>query len=307
MNYYPVIIPTLCRYEHFKRCVESLSRNTHADKTELVIGLDFPPAEKYRPGYEKIKNYIPQIKGFRKITVFYHKKNMGAVGNWRYCEDYCFKHYDAYIGTEDDNEFSLCFLDYMNKALEKYKDTQSILYVCGYSNFDLPNHKSVYAAKAMSAWGCGCWKNKMDIINSFRTSHYAMNILNSWRLSLTLFLKRANSLNSIINQICSNQFYGDACAVCYCLLNDTYSLFPSHNLVRNWGNDGSGEHCMIERSFKLQTICEAEVYELDDITIEEEKYVRTLLKKGYEKPLYVKIAILLKYIAYKLFGLHILK
>ena len=43
MIYYPVCIPTLNRYEHLKACVESLQRCTHADKTELIIGLDALP------------------------------------------------------------------------------------------------------------------------------------------------------------------------------------------------------------------------------------------------------------------------
>ena len=41
-NYYPIVIPTLNRYEHFKKCVESLARNTHADKTELIVGVRLP-------------------------------------------------------------------------------------------------------------------------------------------------------------------------------------------------------------------------------------------------------------------------
>lgn len=47
---YPILIPTLDRYEHFKKCIESLAKNTHANKTELVIGLDYPPSEKYMDG-----------------------------------------------------------------------------------------------------------------------------------------------------------------------------------------------------------------------------------------------------------------
>ena len=49
-EYAPILIPTLNRYEHFKRCVESLAKCTHAEKTELVIGLDYPPSERYQKG-----------------------------------------------------------------------------------------------------------------------------------------------------------------------------------------------------------------------------------------------------------------
>lgn len=47
MVYAPVCIPTLNRYEHLKELIESLQRNPWAQYTDLFIGLDFPPGEKY--------------------------------------------------------------------------------------------------------------------------------------------------------------------------------------------------------------------------------------------------------------------
>ena len=55
--YAPVLIPTLCRYEHFKRCIESLSACTGAEHTDVYIGLDYPAKESHRAGYEQIKNF----------------------------------------------------------------------------------------------------------------------------------------------------------------------------------------------------------------------------------------------------------
>ena len=58
MKYAPVIIPTLCRYEHFVRCVESLKKNTWAKYTDIYIGLDYPKKDSHREGYLKIKEYL---------------------------------------------------------------------------------------------------------------------------------------------------------------------------------------------------------------------------------------------------------
>ena len=46
-QYAPVLIPTLNRYEHLKQCLESLSKCSLAEHTEVYIALDFPPSEKY--------------------------------------------------------------------------------------------------------------------------------------------------------------------------------------------------------------------------------------------------------------------
>ena len=81
LNYAPILIPTLNRYEHLRRCVESLAKNKLAKESELVIGLDYPPQEKYQEGWEKIKEFLPTISGFGKVTILSADKNIGAVNN----------------------------------------------------------------------------------------------------------------------------------------------------------------------------------------------------------------------------------
>lgn len=77
-EYAPILIPTLNRYKHFRRCVESLSKCTHAEKTELVIGIDYPPVEKYREGWEKISEFITTITGFKKSNNTACRNKLGS-------------------------------------------------------------------------------------------------------------------------------------------------------------------------------------------------------------------------------------
>jgi len=37
--YAPMLIPTLCRDQHFMRCIESLKKNTWAKYTMSILGL----------------------------------------------------------------------------------------------------------------------------------------------------------------------------------------------------------------------------------------------------------------------------
>lgn len=53
MNYAPVIIPTLNRYDHFIKCLESLEKCSGAEYTEVFVALDFPPSNKYIEGWKK--------------------------------------------------------------------------------------------------------------------------------------------------------------------------------------------------------------------------------------------------------------
>ena len=83
----PVIIPTLCRYEHFKQCIESLSKCTLANQTEVYVGLDYPAKDEHWDGYKKIKSYLASVGniGFKNLTVIERGRNygLGAAGNFQ--------------------------------------------------------------------------------------------------------------------------------------------------------------------------------------------------------------------------------
>lgn len=81
MKYAPVIIPTLNRYEHFKRCLESLEKCTGAEMTEVYVGLDFPPSDKYVEGWKKIDIYLKEKEvnnHFKKLIVVRRETNCGV-------------------------------------------------------------------------------------------------------------------------------------------------------------------------------------------------------------------------------------
>lgn len=267
MTIYPVFIPTLNRYAHFKRCVESLARNVYASETELVIGLDFPPAEKYREGWEKIKNYLPTIEGFKKVTVFTHDKNVGARENWQVLQDYCFYHYDAAIVSEDDNEFSPCFLEYINTALNRFRDDETIKTVSGYNAqpFYDQNGHTVYKSIDNNAWGFGLWKHKeAELLGQLNNNLYFINAIHKpWTAKRildtypTLYLM----LTFMVRRMVS---YGDVKRTTLNILKGTYQLRPSVSLVRNWGFDGSGTNCENEQDLHLQPISEDTRFEFPD-------------------------------------------
>ena len=58
MVYAPILIPTLCRDEHFIRCIESLKKNSWAEYTDVYVALDFPAKESHWDGYKKICTYL---------------------------------------------------------------------------------------------------------------------------------------------------------------------------------------------------------------------------------------------------------
>ncbi len=241
MTYYPVIVPTLNRYEHFKNCIDSLSKNMLASETELIIGLDYPPADKYAEGWKKIKCYIPTISGFRKVTCFERSENFGSSKNSLDLEEYALSKYDAYIYTEDDNVFSPYFLQFINDGLEKYKDDDSVYAICGYSYpIDWKTDKDcVLQHQYFSAWGYGIWKDREERLSKNLTPEF----LSDFCKNKGVRVDTVNSVQMMPAMLHDEIQKSDVTRSIYLSVTKKNVLMPTQTLVINKGFDGSGEHC----------------------------------------------------------------
>lgn len=264
----PVVIPTLNRYKHFKRCINSLRRCALAEETEVIVSIDFPPSEKYKKGYLQICDYLDNFQGFRKLTVIKQVKNLGVVGNYQFLKSYVSRLYDKYILTEDDNEFSPMFLEFMNSALTLFKDDPSIMSICGYTSVPYYNSskEKIILTYDTSAWGYGTWVNKQE--NYFKSGMaYYHNIALSFSNSLKILRRYPALLSMLLDMLKKGAFYGDTMFSTYNIINNTYQLRPSISMVRNWGQDGTGAHSGIDDNFSKQIIQNAECFDLNTISI----------------------------------------
>lgn len=241
-RYAPIVIPTLCRSEHFKRCVESLSRCSLANQTELFIGLDYPPSDKYRPGYEAICDFIPTITGFGKVTVIKRDRNYGAVENMNDLVKIVLGQYDRYIFTEDDNEFAPNFLEYINWGLETYRDDNSVFAICGCKDIEVDDiANNVYKLNTIfNAWGYGSWADRYEKKKKTQNREVLGEIIKKASI-LDAFSKKVLRLSSLTYQYATHTFYGDV-LVSLIPEYEKWCIFPKVNKVRNWGWDGTGLH-----------------------------------------------------------------
>lgn len=245
-KYAPIVIPTLCRFEHFKRCIESLSKCTHAEKTKVFIGLDYPLKEVHKKGYKLISEYLENCNlSFEEIIVIKRPENFGVVKNIDDLRNQVFKVYDRLIVSEDDNEFSPNFLDFINKGLEKFKDDDSVMAISGY-NYPvemISDTNNFYTYSKYSAWGCGLWNDKYAEFKNVRSLFFLKKILSSPISSFKFLIERPNLILKIISCVEKQMCLGDVCWESYLLLNNKTSVFPTLSKVRNHGHDGSGVNC----------------------------------------------------------------
>lgn len=306
-KYAPVIMTTLCRYEHFKRCLESLERCTGAEYTDVYVALDYPASEKHVEGWKKIDAFLKekeQQNGFKSLNVRRRDHNCGvgkpgSNGDLLYQE--IRKITDRFISFEDDNEFSPCFLDYVNKGLEKYDEDDRIISVCAYTPFDYDGGENVYFARQESAWGHGLWIRKKEEIDKFHKLEEIKKTLTNPKTAMKMYRFRPTLLNRMLNQVVVGEVHGDVCNVAYCVLYNRYSMFPSHSLVRNWGNDGTGVHCKtVNEKISKRKICTDLKYDIDDVEVYERKVIFDEFAKVATKGKLGNLAILFRYFIWRL-------
>jgi len=254
MIYAPIIIPTLCRYEHFVRCIESLKKNRWASKTDVYIALDYPLKSEHEDGYHKICDYLRGggYEEFKNFTVVKRKINYGSEKNFSEICDWVLTKYDRFIRTDDDIEFSPNFIEYMDKCLMEYEKDPEVVAVSGYSHpIRWMTSKGSTCLKqncVCSMWGTGFWKEKYYQLKNLLCSGYFKNNADK--------LIRSKSFNGIADArlISFSRTFSadkndlmfkmtDVSVGAYISMTDKWVISPVKSKSRNWGFDGTGEYC----------------------------------------------------------------
>lgn len=251
MNFAPVIIPTLCRYEHFKQCLNSLSECTYAEQTDIYIGLDYPLKEEHWNGYQKILSFLDNFdkNKFKSITIIKRPYNygLGPKGNIRTLCKEILENYDRFIFTEDDNIFSKNFLEYINKGLDLYEKDKSIFAINGYKHlmeFKYSDNNHFAQNVGFSAWGYGIWKDRyLLFFKKNKMQYYIKALLNPFAL-YRIYQNGWSRINTLLYIIKKKDIrFADYILNIYLPIEKQNVIMPIISKVRNCGWDGSGENC----------------------------------------------------------------
>lgn len=287
----PVLIITLDRSEKFKKCIESLKNNLYADCTDLFIAIDYPKTQEQFDGYLRTLTYLKEISGFKTINIIKREVNFGIIRNYLEAKNFILTQNDSIIFTEDDNEFSEDFLNFMNKCLIKYKNNKTIFSISGY-NYPvvMPNKytQNVYKWMGHSAWGFGIWKDRWEQI--IWNPDFIFNSVEAFLhdyISVYKFQKIANHyLPAIINIFEEKKMSGDGYICLHQYKHGFYSIFPVISRVRNHGHDGTGRsNSVIENSIynKQELYTGSSKYELPEF-LETNKEINLSLNKHFKIP-----------------------
>lgn len=259
MQYAPIVVPTLNRDIHLKRCIKSLQNNSFAKYTDIYIAVDCPPSEKYVNGYNKVIDYLENgILGFKSVNIIHRDKNFGPIKNLTMLVDEVLKKYDRVIILEDDNELAPSFLEFCDKGLEQFENDQSIIalnasnYVwCGRGmRTEYPDDGNNIKKRQLLFHAIATWKENWVELNEWCTSNNILkdgfNIKKIKKLYNTSHCFFCTFVNNVLWSrknlpwIDGKLYVIDQVWDYYMIMFDKYIIYPNKALIRDWGCDGTG-------------------------------------------------------------------
>lgn len=322
----PVIIATLNRSEHFIRLIESLRKNSWAKYTDVYIGLDYPPSEKYWDGYNVICKYLSgEFSEFASFNIIKRPYNYGSIKNFADLRNYVLERYDRFIRTDDDAEFSPNFLEYINLCLDKYEFDSDVIAVTGYSyplKWRISQNANVFKESFICpSWGTGFWRSKYIGMCEYIESGGIANNINDFVYSDSFETMLTTSKIEFTNLCLSSQhientfasIISDISIRIYMAQSHKYVIMPVISKVRNWGFDGSGEYCekginskrkvnAYNYSYNKQELDSSEHFRINEDQLSAHEYNRKLFNKFDRRPLIARIKAWIKFKIFKVFG-----
>ena len=248
----PVIVFVYNRSEKLKNCLDALAENYLSVETDLFIISDGPrPADVEK--IEKIRMYLSGVSGFRSINVVARQKNLGATKSIISAEQAIGELYGRHIAMEDDNIVSNNFLDFMNQALEYYKDESRVYSICGYKQpFDMPKHYAgdIWFSPWHNPWAYATWFDRVSLVNIEFNDFSRV-------FSSPAERKRLRNLGLFMFDSAWLDWKGfaranDARICMHMFIRSMISVVPVESLVFNDGHDGHGLHAKKTNRFKVE-------------------------------------------------------
>ncbi len=239
----PIVLFVYNRLYHTKKTVESLLLNVQANDSELYI---FSDGYKSSLDYEKVnevRKFINSISGFKKINIIERDKNIGLANSVITGVGSVMEKYDKIIVMEDDLLSTRNFLEYMNNALEYYRESQRVFSVSGYTfPIEIPDSYKydVYFSPRASSWGWGTWKDKWNKAE-WSVPDFKEFIAN--KESVNKFNLGGNDLSNMLTRRINGKI--DSWAIHWCYTHfkqNAYCLYPIKSKIQNIGADKSGTH-----------------------------------------------------------------
>ena len=242
MSYAPILLFVYNRPEHTRRCIESLLKNSLASESNLFIYADGAKDSTQQEAVNEVRNYIRSIQGFKQITLMERSENWGLARNIIDGVTTQVNRYGKVIVLEDDLVVAPYFLQFMNDALEVYKNEPRVGHIqaCDFTqDSSLP---ATFLIKWTGSWGWATWDRAWKHFNP--NGNELLQELEERKLTHVFDFNGKYGFTRMLRRQIEGKNNSWAIRWNACLfLKDILSLNVGRSLVQNEGFDGSGTNC----------------------------------------------------------------
>lgn len=238
----PVVVFAYRRPDHLRNTLTSLMRCDGFEQSPIIVYCDGARGVNETDSVRATRELTRSMLGDR-AEYHFSEVNLGLSRSVIAGVSDVVGRFGRAIVVEDDLKLNTSFLTFMNKALDRYADDESVFQVSGYM-FDVPELKASSSALFLPftvSWGWATWKRAWDQLDPQASGWQA--------LRTDKCLRRRFNLDGTYDYatMLVRQMVGlcDSWAVRWywtVFKANGLVLFPPVSLVSNTGFDGSGTH-----------------------------------------------------------------
>lgn len=244
----PVILFAYNRPSHTIEVIEKLKECKLSEQSELIIFCDGPKKNISEAELNKVlevRRIVNKVEWNNKVKIFESKKNLGLANSIIHGVSKVLEDYNQAIILEDDVLSGKYLLEFMNKALNEFKNNPEVSMISGY-NFpvdEIERKNSSYFAPFCTTQAWAVWKDKWNFLKKYPEGYEELKKNSSLRYSFN----HANSIDNasmLLHEMESERVSSWAIRLAWNIFkSNSLVLFPDKSLIKNIGWDGSGRHC----------------------------------------------------------------
>ena len=238
----PILLFTYNRLAHTRRYVEALLKNPLATESELFIYSDGTKDALQQESVNEVRQYIHTIRGFRQITIIERNENWGLARSIIDGVTTQVNRYGKVIVLEDDLVVAPHFLQFMNDALETYKNEPKVGHIQACDFTQDPTLPETFLIKWTGSWGWATWDRAWKHFNP--NGKELLNELTQRKLTYTFDFNGKYGYTRMLRRQIEGK--NNSWAIRWnasLFLKGILSLNVGRSLVQNEGFDGSGTNC----------------------------------------------------------------
>lgn len=248
-DYAPICLFVYNREQETIKTIEALKKNFLAKESDLIVFSDGPKNNNVSKDVLELRVFLKSIKGFKSVTIKEAEKNKGLANSIIEGVSLVLDKYGRVIVLEDDLVTTPNFLNFMNQALEFYKNERKIFSISGFT-MDLNALKNYeddfYLGLRASSWGWGTWKDRWNEIDWEVKDYdkFKNNIFLNYK-----FMKGGSDMPQMLKKQMLNKIDSWAIRWCYHQFKyDLLTVFPAKSKIINIGFGLNATHTRKKQS-----------------------------------------------------------